>query len=140
MKPSNSSSPTSGLHALAVRRAVLPEVLDHVDLADALMLPSEAAALRLMRRGEVGPSLRLGRRRYILRTSFLAHLAALAARETHGSAPANCHLPESGANDGPATVCNDDTGFEQPSDGTSKEIYVFERRFRPALKPDRGGA
>lgn len=57
------------------RRAVLPELMFPDDVGLALQAPSDEAE-QAMLRGECGPVLVLGDRIAVLRTSFLASLAA----------------------------------------------------------------
>ena len=65
-------------HVLAVQRAILPEVMAPPDVRAAFRLETDSAARRAILRGDAGPFIRRGRRLYVLRTSFLAHLEAQA--------------------------------------------------------------
>jgi hypothetical protein len=63
------------------RRAFLPAVMGPPDVRQALGLASDRAARELISSGGAGPYIRRGRRVYVLRSTFLAHLEAQAVRE-----------------------------------------------------------
>lgn len=65
---------TDPLAAVSMRRH-LPRVLGPEDVAHVLGVPG-ATARRWLRAGELGPTIRLGRRLFILSETMLDHLAA----------------------------------------------------------------
>jgi len=65
------------------RRRHLPVVLTVADVAIALDI-SRGTAARWLREGRLGPTIRLGRRRAILKESLLQHLARLEAGPAAG--------------------------------------------------------
>lgn len=70
--------PTTNSHKAAVSRGLLPEVLGDADISIVFGFASSKSGRRSILRGECGPYFRRGRRVYVLRTSFLAHLEAQA--------------------------------------------------------------
>ncbi len=62
-------------HAVTVRRSCLPEVLFVEDMAIALVM-TPSGARKVMRRGDCGPLLRIGRRLAVTREAFLRAMEA----------------------------------------------------------------